>query len=66
MSFDVIKADEVILEAELITKSAQSRLEVSEKWLHDRGYHHYSTVLANLRCKIEKAMMELVDDLDGK
>lgn len=33
--------------------------------LHKMGYHAYSTVVSNMRLKVETALYELVEELEG-
>lgn len=54
-----ITPPEVVASCEAITKLARDRLASDENLLHVRGYHAYSTAVANLRFAIEHAMMEL-------
>lgn len=56
--------DGVIREAELVAKPAIDRLVRDERQLHETGYHAWSAAMANMRNKIEKAMYELVEELE--
>lgn len=58
-----VTANEVISEADLIAKQAMNRLNVDIDLLHARGYHEYAAQLGNMKDKIEKAMLDVVEVL---
>lgn len=60
-----ISKDEVIREAELVAKPAMKRLAEAERQLHYRGYGKFSAAVTNMRVKIERALSELVDELES-
>lgn len=60
-----MKVDEnsVIRQCEIILKETLNRLDNDDKWLHNNGYHKYADAVCNLRCRIEKSLGEMVDEL---
>jgi F0F1-type ATP synthase epsilon subunit len=60
-----IHADEVMREADLVAKDAQRRLARAELLLHERGYGKYSAAVSNMRVKIERANIELVEEVEN-
>jgi hypothetical protein len=58
-----ITANEVIREADLVTRQAIDRLNTGEALLHNRGFHHYSAAVNNMKVKFEKALSELTEEL---
>jgi hypothetical protein len=59
-----VTAHEVISEADLVAKQAMNRLAEGETMLHLRGYGAWATALNNMRVKIERALIELVEEVD--
>lgn len=58
-----ITADEIIREADLVTRQALHRLNADETLLHNHGFHKYSVVVNNMKVKFEKALSELTEEL---
>lgn len=60
-----IDKEGVIREAELIARPAMERLSKGEIHLHNSGYSAWSAAMANMRNKIEKALYELIEELEN-
>lgn len=58
-----ITATNAVQEVTLVANRAMARLTESEELLHNRGYHTYSTVVANMRLKVEQALIDAIDEL---
>jgi hypothetical protein len=58
-----ISADDVTRDVERISKQALDDLGRVDLKLHEGGYRRWSTIVANLRTKLEAAYVEAVDQL---
>jgi hypothetical protein len=55
---------QVVNSVENITRDARNRLGQLEVELHNHGYNHYSALVGNVRTKVERALLDFVEEID--
>lgn len=59
-----IDKNDVMHEASIVAKQAMDRLAKAEADLHNQGYNQWSAAVSNMRTKIERSLLDLVEEVD--
>jgi hypothetical protein len=63
MAMPEITENDVIQSVTVVVDAAKKRLGTDEELLHQRGYHSYSTAVANFRSAVDREFSIFVDKL---